>query len=662
MKIVKKYYSKSKKAFFIDRENSDGRVFTTEYTSFQSFYFSARKNLSDADLLQYDFDNIDLSRYNFENAQIPKSIRDKIKKHNFNIYNTLIEDVSYDKSVCVKGQLPVNRSVIAHNKLEYTPKNLCVCYISDLHLDAKIAKKYPNEINMNEIRDFLAKKIDGLKKSIPTFDNVLWNTYNDPSNRINVVIVGDVSCNFEIFKSFFYIYREKISNPTFFVLGNHELWDKTLIRKCKTLSAIIEKYREFLSSQKIVLLENQLFLPCEEKHLLGEKEIMSMSTPELNALISRNIYAIFGGIGYSGLNESMNYSSGIYRSAPLNRTVEKELSRKVALLHEKISDAASNEPIIWATHMPKEDWTNDRFNSNWIYLSGHTHRNVFIDSDIERLYADNQIGYKSQSIGFKQFWISPFDNMFENKDDGIYEITPTIYKYFYKALGKSISFNRDFSKLYMVKKTGNYCFLMTTVKSEELKLLAGGQIRNTGHKNIQYFYDNLDNYTQSVKKYMFKYEEYQNKIAQEVVGLGGIGTIHGCIIDIDFFNHLFVNPLDGKITPYYEDDMVNKYVYANVPSLLFAQNRGLYNKLMSSTVEDKMNYLIKHDEIISNENIKVTDTAIYRISRVISDLQYTTRDRVVRVWYKGILDKPTEENGREIVSQLISLGEAESTK
>lgn len=65
---------------------------------------------------------------------------------------------------------------------------------------------------------------------------------------------------------------------------------------------------------------------------------------------------------------------------------------------------------------------------------------------------------------------------------------------------------------------------------------------------------------------------------------------------------------------------------------------------------------------VSNENIKVTDTAIYRISRVISDLQYTTRDRVVRVWYKGILDKPTEENGREIVSQLISLGEAESTK
>lgn len=654
MKIVKKYYSKSKKAFFIDRENSDGRVFTTEYTSFQSFYFSARKNLSDADLLQYDFDNIDLSRYNFENAQIPKSIRDKIKKHNFSIYNTLIEDVSYDKSVCVKGQLPVNRSVIAHNKLEYTPKNLCVCYISDLHLDAKIAKKYPNEINMNEIRDFLAQKIDGLKKSIPTFDNVLWNTYNDPSNRINVVIVGDVSCNFEIFKSFFYIYREKISNPTFFVLGNHELWDKTLIRKCKTLSAIIEKYREFLSSQKIVLLENQLFLPCEEKHLLGEKEIMSMSTPELNALISRNIYAIFGGIGYSGLNESVNYSGGIYRSAPLNRTVEKGLSRKVALLHEKISDAASKEPIIWATHMPKEDWTNDRFNSNWIYLSGHTHRNVFIESDIERLYADNQIGYKSQSIGFKQFWISPFDNMFENKDDGIYEITPTIYKYFYKALGKSISFNRDFSKLYMVKKTGNYCFLMTTVKSNELKMLAGGKMRNTGHKEISYFYDNLDNYTQSIKKYMYKYEAFQNKIAQEVRALGGTGNIHGCIVDVDFFNHIYINPLDGTITPYYALDITRKYVFKNFQSLLFSQRRDLYEKLIESTATTNQNVVVKQDAIADSDSVFVGDTQMYRISKIIYDLQYATRNNVVRIWYDGILDAATEENGKEIVAQLIS--------
>lgn len=662
MTNIKKYYSKQENKFYIERVRDNGNSMTFEYASFHEFYCAANEDLSGVDLTEYNFQNVDLSKYNLDTAMISPSIKKQIANRNLQLYKTMVADVEYDKKRQIKGATSQNKTIVCHDALDDNPKNMCFCYISDLHLDMKLLNKYKSAITNNKIREYLSKKIDDLKKSIPTSDDMWSERAYYFYSQIKVIIVGDISCNFEIFKAFFELYKKKISNQTFVVLGNHELWDETVVKECKTLDGIIDKYRQYLSSLNIVLLENQLFLPCEQKQLLDENDIMSMSDLELKKLISRNTYALFGGIGYAGCNECYNFDSGLYRNAPLNRGIEQALSQKTNLLHQKISHAASKAKIIWATHMPKDDWSRDAYNPNWIYVSGHTHKNVFCNDATKCLYSDNQLGYKNQMFGFKQFWLSPFENIFENKEDGVYEIIAPLYKYFYTTLGKSIEFNREFSKLYMVKKSGNYCFLMTTVKSEELKLLAGGQIRNTGHKNIQYFYDNLDNYTQSVKKYMFKYEEYQNKIAQEVVGLGGIGTIHGCIIDIDFFNHLFVNPLDGKITPYYADDMVNKYVYANVPSLLFAQNRGLYDKLMSSTVEDKMNYLIKHDEIISNENIKVADTEIYRISRVISDLQYTTRDSVVRVWYKGILDKSTEENGREIVAQLISLGEAESTK
>lgn len=78
-----------------------------------------------------------------------------------------------------------------------------------------------------------------------------------------------------------------------------------------------------------------------------------------------------------------------------------------------------------------------------IPISGHTHKNIFEDSDSKRIYADNQVGYKRLSFGFKQFWISPFEDMFESKKDGIYEITAEQYRYFYRAIEKSIDFYRS---------------------------------------------------------------------------------------------------------------------------------------------------------------------------------------------------------------------------
>ena len=46
------------------------------------------------------------------------------------------------------------------------------------------------------------------------------------------------------------------------------------------------------------------------------------------------------------------------------------------------------------------------------------------------------------------------------------------------------------------------------------------------------------------------------------------GRAHGCIVDLDFNNHLFLNPFDGTITPYYALSTEDKIIYKSVESLI----------------------------------------------------------------------------------------------
>lgn len=42
-----------------------------------------------------------------------------------------------------------------------------------------------------------------------------------------------------------------------------------------------------------------------------------------------------------------------------------------------------------------------------------------------------------------------------------------------------------------------------------------------------------------------------NTTAKELLQLGLSGNIHGCIVDIDYYHHIMVNPTDGSIQFYY---------------------------------------------------------------------------------------------------------------
>ena len=427
--------------------------------------------------------------------------------------------------------------------------------------------------------------------------------------------------------------------------------------RCKSLESIIEKYRCFLGDLGIILLENQLFIPNDEQKLYSEQDIINLSDAILRQKIIKNSFIIFGGLGYAGLNEEFNSDNGVYKTKFLNREKEKERSLRTSRLHEKLAKVAFDKQVLFVTHMPKSDWSTAPYVKNWKYFSGHTHKNYSIESEEKNIYADNQIGYINTNFNFKYITTTAIYNIFQDFNDGIHEITQQSYHEFYHGLRSYITMNRTFDHIYLIKKRNICCFMAES--NNRLQLLNGGLTRKVGNHDLKYFYDNIVNYADSIKAFLDSYTNYQSQIAKAIKKIGGNGTIHGCIIDIDFYNHLYVNPLDALITPYFARSITEKYVYKNVRSLLkYSCAPQIYlNYLKQLDLSNDNNAALTvlfGDVKETDECFFVDDTYMYKISRIVKSLQYITGINVVRIWNEDLVKLITGENGKELISQFLT--------
>ncbi len=148
--------------------------------------------------------------------------------------------------------------------------------------------------------------------------------------------------------------------------------------------------------------------------------------------------------------------------------------------------------------------------------------------------------------------------------DGIYEITKEEYQDFMHGKNITMQFNREVEAIYMLKKIGYYCFLCRE-KTGRVVLLNGGRATTTCIDQLEYYYDHMDRMVAEIQKPLRLFTAYQEQIAKAVRQIGGSGRIHGCIIDIDYYNHLYINLSDISVTPYWASDMVNKRVYPSIP-------------------------------------------------------------------------------------------------
>lgn len=500
-----------------------------------------------------------------------------------------------------------------------------ISYISDLHL-------------MHRIKNAGCKSVEDIIYVMQKIiDNILME-----SNTITL-IGGDVASEFSIFELFIKMLRKSVDElyekwgvfwkkrNFIFVLGNHELWNFT----GTPMEQIVEKYRMLLQENGMYLLHNDLFYKNESDDMgvIPYSDLINLNELTLLDKLRCARLVILGGLGFSGYNEEFNANDGVYKST-IDRNTEIQESKKFEQLYHRLAGVLSEKNTIIFTHTPKTDWcAEDEYCAKFVYVSGHNHKNIFFDDGEERVYADNQIGYRNEDIHLKNFLIDGEYDYFYDYENGVYEITSQEYKDFSRGKNINMTFNRRVNILYMLKKDGYYCFIHKT-KAGNLSMLNGGALKKLDIKDVRYYYDNMDKVIAAIKTPLKKYTDFQQCIAKEIKKIGGVGRIHGCVIDIDYFNHIYVNPVDMKVTSYWAIDIVNKQVYSDVSTLLKFKCPILYSNFKRMIEGERENPLMikqKKNEI-SLLPQEYLETDIYKASREIKKMQ-KLNSNVLTTWY-----------------------------
>ncbi|MBD5467647.1 MAG: hypothetical protein HDR21_05785 [Lachnospiraceae bacterium] len=641
---VKKEYYNGK--FYVTQQwcNISGSVIK-EYKHTFDYFFDfvsfLKGDLSEANLLFYDglmfleqWDTI-----NFTGAKMKSSLCEKfnLKYDIQKIKRSLIKSFE-----CVEQNenekafvLQISRDLITEATkrgistfdMAFDKKCQRVHYISDIHI-------------MHRIQNAVCRSKEDVIYVIQKIVNTIVR-----EARSLLLIDGDVASDYEIFRLFVKMLSKALYPDTMvvFTLGNHELWSFP----DSSIDEITSKYRTLLDEHGMYLLQNDILYkehhgPLDDSgtgtHLIKYDELCRMDDTQISERLRSARYVILGGLGFSGYNMEFNADNGIYRET-VNRSIEIKESKKFEDLYNRLKCILANKNTIILTHTPKKDWCSEAgYDKNFVYVSGHTHRNFFHDDGEYRVYSDNQIGYHNDSPHLKTFLIDNDYDCFADYNDGIFEITVEQYNDFCRGKNISMNFQREINILYMLKKNGYYCFICKS-KGGSLTILNGGAMKKLEVQNVQYYYDNMDAMISTIKTPLAKFTSLQKRIADIVKRIGGVGTIHGSIIDIDSYNHIYVNPFDLSVTGYWAYDIINKIVYPSIPALLETncpQIFGEYVRLIEGSRENP--FAIKQQTDTASKPRVYLNTDIYRASREIKKMQKLSSN-ILGFWYDDVLSK-----------------------
>lgn len=633
-----------------------------EFQNFDEFNIFLDGNLHDAELREYNFEGIDLKKYIIEGAVIHQDIlaeQGLFEGSYFEGLKSRIECMDLtdvEKSeICISTGYNYPKPVDEGGHERYDYNHIPFFYVSDLHLCHRVLHKFKKRATKEEARWYikcLARKMHASVGTVPD------NSY--------LLIAGDTASEFEMARIF---YEELVNlwDPKKIVViaGNHELWDPW-----DEMENNIKVYRKYFKGLGITFLQNDFLLVNNryQQFILNEDKILKLSEEQLRKLAQKCSIAVLGGIGFSGLNDkynavNMRYGKSFEESESAEEALKRDISeaRRFDNIYRKLLHTLPQNNVIVLTHMKKWDWNADSHNPNWIYVNGHDHRNYLDISSKKVVYADNQIGYKTETIGLKYFYIDNEYDTFAYFEDGIYEITKSQYSDFNTGKLVQMSFGREDGQIYMIKKNGKYMFFLYCLYSKQsinkcLYLLSGGRLgkllRNSV-EDLQYYYENLDIYTENIRQLLDQYTGGQKQISEFVKGLGGSGKIHGCIVDVerpgDFelysYCHLFINPRDGKVTPYFAYDVKSRTVYKDLKALLESQEscKLLHDNYTRHEKELNFNlptvqYSSQLEDWGDESSMDDEGSYLYEDSRKIRSLQYVAEKSIVRIWNEELLN------------------------
>lgn len=642
---------------------------TAQFPEFDEYYDFLDCNLSGALLQDCKFEGIDLHQYKIDGAVINSEVLKKQGLYDATYYNEKILNAAIPKSAAERNELSLPdgfrylRPVEDDGHQQFDADKIVVFYVSDIHLWHRVRNRFKECATKEEIYAFIREIAKKLVSSVGTIPN---NSF--------LLIAGDTSSMFE-FSYVFYTELAKLWRPDRIVVisGNHELWDPV-----DSMENNILFYRKFFEGLGIIYLQNELlcinedfFMPyCGGNRLciISEEQILQLSAQELRASVSTCPLLILGGIGFSGLNteyNAVNLSYGVsFDTLPREEARKKDIEASEMFngIYKKLSTILSDKRVIVLSHMRKDDWN---YLPGWIYVNGHNHRNYSEVSEQRKIYANNQIGYKTQSVGLKYFYTDNDYDIFSDYPNGYHTINASPYIEFNCAKRISSTFNRPAAEIIMLKQDGVYMFLYygkynSSAESKKLYLLDGGRMRRLKRRwkadvniDIADYFHNLKRYVQNAHSLLDKYTGEQNRISQFVKNIGGSGKVHGCIVDVDLPNdvggysyyHLFVNPFDGTVTPYFAWDVKSRIIYRDFKTML--ENAEQLKMMLSnykeleaahSSILPAIRYSNNITEWGEDDCVYNEGGYLYPISRFVKSLQYCTEKNIVRIWNENLLD------------------------
>ena len=608
----------------------------TYFDSFKEFYKFVEKDLSEANLLEYDFADVDLNKIDISEAYVSAKVLQEKGLYDDTFYRNCIK--APEETTELVPYEPQELSAFCHTTEDALSDDVRkLYYISDLHLNHKLQNKFPNGASENEVKFHIKEMV---KQLVSNVEKIARSSY--------LLIGGDISYNFQVAEMFFeelieYWGAEKIV----VVLGNHDLWNFGAEEKNPfDYGNVISKYRGLFGQLGIVFLENAMLITkgtnfWEKTTVITEQEILGNDIQWLKQQLKESRLTILGGIGFSGENQEFNAETGIYRFTIPTLQADKQHTARFKSVYGKVREAAEFAKVVVLTHTPIEDWSTAVPVSNWIYVNGHTHRNHYCIDNNQTIFADNQVGYYKNSLSLKHFQLTTHYDIFNDYKDGIYHISGDEYMDFHRGINVNMSFSRTDGKVLMLKREGLYLFLYQA-DNGRLYFLKGGSIRRMEHEDVSYYYETMVVYKRAMEHVFKGYHEAIKHISNQIQSIGGSGKIHGNIVDIDFLNHVYLDPSTGMITCYYADSISKRYVYPTIEVLLQQERKDLYLNHQKLCLQNKneMQLFTENKLQLEEEAVAVlSDTSMYGPSNMFRSLQYMFDVNVIREWNEEVVEK-----------------------
>ena len=413
-------------------------------------------------------------------------------------------------------------------------------YISDLHLTQHM-KLY------SSVDEMLTDVVDQLcysRRVELRFTSVMHNQF--------FIFAGDIADDAELVVLFFERFMNKLDfvfhydNVCIFVLGNHDYIG------FDSVDEAVRYYKKRLEPLGVTVLHNEAVVFHNHRSNYGQVR------PEFDKL-----FVIYGGTGFAKYNPEYNASNLVCCNG-FNRDIEiEETDLFEAGYAEALAEARKlKAPLICVSHYEYSACLS-RTDEDVTYVHGHIHDEHCIFEERLVVWANRQVGYESDDFSFGYMFVGLYPNPYGSLPDGCYPTTVDDYRAFCQYC-RGFCFNIRFTGLekrcktdilYVVKSHGYYgFFLLSTLRSgcKAIYILNGGTLRRIYDvETIEQVVGLFDEMVQTYLRGFGRLFSLQKDISEALIRLGFYGKIHGLIVDIDFENHVAVNPFDGSLTWYY---------------------------------------------------------------------------------------------------------------